>query len=147
PRGPTGSTSSDHPRFAGWRTGRRGAGLIVERLDLSPAAGDDLAQLLEPLGIVQRAGALAEQRPCQLLDLVHQVRHLRLLRRVPPGADARADVVDSGLLLVEVAAAFVGDGVDLLALFLTRADVAQVFEHLQGRIDRARARAVATVHA
>jgi hypothetical protein len=81
------------------------------------------------------------------LGLVHQVRNLGALCGIPARADARTDVVDRGLLLGEIAAALIGDRVDLLALLLRRGDVAEVLQHLQRRVDRARARPVVTAHA
>src|SRR5438067_2576502 len=139
----------DHPRFAGRRAGgRRRRALGVERLDLGPGACDDLAQPLEPLGVVQRAArAVAEQSPAKLLHLVHQVGHLGPLGRLPAGGDPLADVVDRRLLVLEVAPTLVGDGVDLLALLLARADIAEVLEHLQRGVHRARAGTVVAAHA
>src|SRR5206468_429970 len=60
---------------------------------------------------------------------------------------AAADVVDGRRLLGQVAATFVGNRIDLLALLLAGGDIAQILEHLQRRVDRAGARAVAPAHA
>ena len=78
---------------------------------------------------------------------MHQVGHFRARRGIPARADAAADVVHGRRLLGQVAPTFVGDRVDLLAFLLARGDVAEVLEHLQRRVDRARAGPVVAAHA
>src|SRR5919199_5169697 len=147
--GCTSMRALDHPRLT--RRGARGRcrrALGVERVDLGPGAGDDLAQALEPLGVVQRtARAVAEKCAAKLLQLVHQIGHLGSLSGLPAGGDPLADVINGRLLGLEVAPTLVGNGVDLFALLLAGADVAEVLEHLQGRVHRAGARPVVAAHA
>src|SRR5262249_15668250 len=93
------------------------------------------------------AGAVAEEATGDHLQLVHQVGNFGTRSGVPTGADARSDVVDGRGLVGQVAAAVIGDGVDLLAFLLGGRDVAEGFEHLQGGGDGTRAGSIATAHA
>ena len=62
----------------------------------------------------------------------------KTLRKI---GDLREDVVDQRLVLGKMLPAFLGDLVDLLAIFLGhRAGVAKVLEHRQRGIDRPGAR-------
>ena len=68
-------------------------------------------------------------------------------RRIPAVAHPPEDLVDLGPALGEERRAGLGDAVGPLAVLALGGHVAEVLEHLQGRIDRARAGGVEAAHA
>src|SRR5689334_1995082 len=71
--------------------------------------------------------------------------------RAPLGAPAllhpAEDFVDLRPPLGHEATTGVGDAIDLAPIFLDRADIAHVLEHLQGRVDGARTRGIEAAEA
>src|ERR1700681_211659 len=118
------------------------------RRDLSLRAADDVADAALPLGIGPTVAGLAGHRAAQVAQVIAQLVHHVMRLGAPLGAPAllhpAEDFVDLRAALGHEGATGVGDAVDLAPVLLDGADVAHVLEHLQGRVNGARAGRIET---